>query len=428
MHSPSSMIASGNKVPVAPVPGPSLDQGRPAIIALASNEWHTPWWMARQHLYSRLAARGWPVVYSTGPQDVWLRNETKWQKARWLSRCEQIHGPASIQSKGGGIWLDCPGKLLPRYRKFEALDTLAVRRFRARLKRVARSISDGVSIAHVWHPKFWPIAKGLGAKYVVFHIHDAYDLGPGWCEEWKNSLEELVQRADLIITVAEHMARRLPHRGGERARLLPHGVDVRAMMDSAQAPCPADLASIPRPRIGYVGRVNPKIDFEGVAKAASARPEWSWVFVGAVGIGDSGSFEHSSRYRTAFEDLRRCPNVFFLGVKDRRDVPAYLNHMDINALYYSGWGVTGHPTKLYEYLAAGKPIVATDYEGIRQFSRVVDLVTTPEEWIDAIERALEHGGMGTVSTRQALALESTWDKRCDQLEAWLLELTSRVPA
>src|SRR5262245_913038 len=233
------MIASSSERAVLPPSGPNFDQGHPAIIALASNEWHTPWWMARQHLYSRLAARGWPVVYSTGPQDVWLRNEAKWQKASWLSRCEQIHMPAFIRSRGGGVWLDHPGKLLPRYRKFEALDTLAVRRFRTRLKRIARSVSNAASIAHVWHPKFWPIAKDLGAKYVVFHVHDAYDQGAGWCEEWKNSLEDLVQRADLIITVAEHMARRLPHNGRERARILPHGVDVGAMMDGAQVPCPA---------------------------------------------------------------------------------------------------------------------------------------------------------------------------------------------
>jgi glycosyltransferase involved in cell wall biosynthesis len=193
-------------------------------------------------------------------------------------------------------------------------------------------------------------------------------------------------------------------------------------MSGAEMPCPDDLARIPNPRIGYVGRVNPKIDFEGVAEVANLRPDWHWVFVGAVGIGGASSFEQSPRHQEGFERVRQCRNVHFLGVKDHKEVPAYLNHMNVNVLHYSGWGTTGHPTKLYEYFAAGKPIVATDYEGIRRFSNVIDLVTSPTEWLEAIELALTTGGVGTVADRQTVALESTWDRRCDQLESWLLEV------
>lgn len=404
------------------------DRRRPAIVALASNEWQTPWWMARQHLYSRLAARGWPIIYTTGPQDIWLRNEPKWQSSSWLSRLNRVDVDATAAAAQNAIWLDRPGKLLPRYRRLPVLDQIAARRFGKRLGAAARSVSRDDLIAHVWHPKFWPFVPYLGARHLVFHIHDAYDLGPGWCKEWEVGLRELAQRADLIITVADHMASRLPDKAGARAKILPHGVDVQAVIAGAEMRCPEDLERIPKPRIGYVGRVNPKIDFEGIAEVAKRRPDWNWVFVGAVGIGAANTFEQSPRHEAGFERVRQCRNVHFLGVKDRKEVPAYLNHMDVNVLYYSGWGTTGHPTKLYEYFAAGKPIVATSYEGVSRFSRVIDLVTSPAEWVEAIKTALATGGVGTVAERQALALESTWDKRCDQLESWLLEITNRPSA
>src|SRR3546814_12817646 len=64
--------------------------------------------MARQHLYTRLARRGWPVVYSTGPQSLWERHSEKWRRGGLLPTFDRVEAGA-----GAVVMVDRPGKGLP---------------------------------------------------------------------------------------------------------------------------------------------------------------------------------------------------------------------------------------------------------------------------------------------------------------------------
>jgi glycosyltransferase involved in cell wall biosynthesis len=268
----------------------------------------------------------------------------------------------------------------------------------------------------------------LKAKYLVLHVNDAWNLLPGWNERHARMLATLVERADLITAVGESIARHLPGAGPRKAKIIPHGVDYGAMTAGATAPCPDDLAPIPHPRIGYSGRVSSKVDLSLVAAIAAARPQWHWVFVGQVGIGTSGKFEGDPASSSAFDECRRLPNVHFLGGKPYREVAAYVNHMDVNTMCYriegGGFWTAINPLKLHEYLATGKPVVGADIENIRPFAAVIDIARTREEWVSAIERAVQSGGIGTPSERRAVAARNDWDQRTDMLERWLFEMMS----
>jgi hypothetical protein len=76
----------------------------------------------------------------------------------------------------------------------------------------------------------------------------------------------------------------------------------------------------------------------------------------------------------------------------------------------------------YELLAVGKPIVSSALETILPFSRVVEIVRTPEQWMEALEHALNSGGRGTAAERRAVALKNAWDQRVDLLEAGLRKM------
>src|SRR3546814_4923346 len=106
------------------------------------------------------------------------------------------------------------------------------------------------------------------------------------------------------------MSRKLPGIDPGGARILPHGVDFEEVSAGAAAPCPDDLAAIPHPRIGYTGRLNMKIDLAGVAEVAERRPDWNWVFIGAVGIGYSGSFR-SEEHTSELQQLMRISYAVF---------------------------------------------------------------------------------------------------------------------
>src|SRR6185436_19092594 len=217
----------------------------PQVYAFASNEWHTPWWMARQHFFTRLSRRGWPVVYSTGPQSIWERHTDKWHHGGFLHRFDII--------ESGKLVVDRPGKCFPLWRNEGQWRNFVIGHHARHLLKGLPSEPGRKKIAYLWNPRFWPYVEELGADYVVLHVHDAWDTS-AWSDAQKRNMEQLARRADLLITTADNMSRDLPGIGPGGARVLPHGVDFEAVEAGAAQPCPADLAAIPHPRIGYTGR------------------------------------------------------------------------------------------------------------------------------------------------------------------------------
>jgi glycosyltransferase involved in cell wall biosynthesis len=393
-----------------------MSQLLPQIFGFASNEWHTPWWMARQHLFTRLAERGWPVVYSTGPQSIWERHTEKWRRGSLL------HGFDTVVTDGGTrVLVDRPGKCLPLRKHGGAWHNFVVNGHARHLVKGSVPDRSRKRIAYLWHPRFWPYVDLVKADYVVFHIHDAWDPNT-WPSVHRQNLSQLAGRADLIITTAENMSRDLPGIGQGRARVLPHGVDFEAVKAGALDACPADLAAIPHPRIGYTGRVNLKLDLPEIVKAATMRPEWHWVFVGATGIGTTYSFEGKPSIKTDWERLNQMPNVHFLGVKERHEIPAYLNNFDILSLPFNS-SYVGFPTKLLEYFACGKPIVSWNGENVRALSHVIDIADGAENWVAAIDRSLRGHPKGTPQQRNEIARAGDWNSRTDTLEGWLKEIS-----
>jgi hypothetical protein len=124
--------------------------------------------------------------------------------------------------------------------------------------------------------------------------------------------------------------------------------------------------------------------------------------------------------------LRSRPNVCLLGSRDRRSLPGYLMGFDCCLLpYRSGpWGEHGSPLKLWDYLYAGAPLVASGYAILRDLPDFVTYVTAPEAFARAVSAALAAGPRGedAVRRRRAYALANTWDHRAAQL----LRLAERV--
>jgi len=134
---------------------------RPATIALAPNPWFGPW-KNRQQLLSRLAQRGWPIVYSTGPLSLWDRHQSKWQQAKLLGDFVE----------SDGLVVDLLGRWLFRWPNLPLWDQMALRSSAKRL----RGAMPGHSrrIAYLFHPSFLPLADFLGADFVVYHAFDLY--------------------------------------------------------------------------------------------------------------------------------------------------------------------------------------------------------------------------------------------------------------
>src|SRR5690606_492830 len=139
---------------------------------------------------------------------------------------------------------------------------------------------------------------------------------------------------------------------------------------------PADLASIPRPRIGYIARLDERTDTDTLAGIAQARPDWSIVVIG------DRAFQ-SPEHAAAFDALARLPNVHALGGRPRGSIPAYARGLDVCLLSdrTDNWGRFVQPIKAYEYLACGRPVVSTRIDAVADFDGLVRVADDVAGWV-----------------------------------------------
>src|SRR3546814_20762097 len=115
-----------------------------------------------------------------------------------------------------------------------------------------------------------------------------------------------------------------------------------------------------------------------------SRPALQWVFIGATGFGTTYSFDARPDFNAELDQLNSLGNVHFLGVKDRSEIPVYLNGCDVLSLPLST-SFVGFPTKLYEYLASGKPVISWNGENIRPLAHLIAPADGVAAWLGALD-------------------------------------------
>jgi UDP-galactopyranose mutase len=168
-------------------------------------------------------------------------------------------------------------------------------------------------------------------------------------------------------------------------------------------PDPEELAALPRPRFGFYGVIDERMDLELVAAAADAHPEWSFVMVGPVVKIDPA-------------DMPRRPNILYAGGKTYEELPAWLGGWDVALMPFAINDATRFisPTKTPEYLAGGRPVVSTPIVDVRRHygdMEGVIIADDREAFIRGCEQALAltRGGDEWLSEVDAKLANLSWD-------------------
>lgn len=209
----------------------------------------------------------------------------------------------------------------------------------------------------------------------------------------------VMQRADVVIVSNEVLLQRHRHERDDLI-LVSNGVDPERF--STAQPRPADLpdADPDHPLIGYHGAVAEWFDFELLTGVAKARPDWRFVLVGPV----APAVVDKAR------PLEALPNVLVLGERPSDTMPGYVQAFDAGAIWFQvntmTEGVT--PLKMYEYLAAGKPCVATPLPACVA-EPLVATASQAEEYVNRLEEALASAAdPAAVQSRIEAAGNQSW--------------------
>ena len=237
------------------------------------------------------------------------------------------------------------------------------------------------------------------------HKGIVYDCDRDWPDyppEWES---DLALASDVIFAASPGLVDHLSP-CNDNIALLPNGVNHQ-MFTRPEGECPPELARIPGPVLGYCGVVWEDLELGPVAEAAQVLPDCTFVFLGRV--------EDSPMARR----LERFPNVLFLGRRAPVEVPDYLARFDVclNLRRRSERYDDIVPTRIYEYLSSGKPIVSMFYpEQVEHFPDVIYGAHSPEEFTRLCRRALTETGDWARLRRQEHGAGAAWSVRAEQVQ------------
>jgi glycosyltransferase involved in cell wall biosynthesis len=227
---------------------------------------------------------------------------------------------------------------------------------------------------------------------------------------------EQCRKVDIIFARTAGLAA-AKRRLNRKTYLLPGGVDTAHFDPARVAAPPADVAALPRPRVGLVGTIDDRVDVGLLVHCAGSLPEATFVLVGPV-----------KWHRVDVRPLEELPNVHFLPPCPHAEVPAIAAALDVCLIPYRVNPYTEglSPIKLHEYLALGKPVVATDLPYLRREAEHICVAYGPEEFVAAVREALARPPTAGERARwRAVAEAHSWERQVDEIErqlALLLEV------
>ncbi len=382
----SEVIANGENRPFLPDVG---------LIALVPDSWEDLW-QPRHQVVSRLA-RYFQVVWVNPDEPTGdLLKNGQIRPARF------DRGRRSSASPGPGFIVYRPEFWLPRMYRHPLLDNLVMQQRVVRARRLLTRRGCQKIILYVWRPSFLPALSSVAFNLSCYHIDDEYSFSS--IESPLSDAERrLIRDVDQVFV---HSSGLLEKKGSinPHSMFVPNGVDFQAY--SRKLPEPLDLSPIPRPRIGYTGFIKRHLDWQILLQLSQEHPEWSFVFVGPQSPHED--------IVTIIQELTKRGNVHFLGPKPTPVLCAYPQHFDVCIMPYQANDYTKYiyPLKLHEYLASGRPTVGTRIRTLSEFSDVVSLASTPEEWSAAIEDSLGPGANSPErrAVRQDVARQYDWER------------------
>ena len=384
------------------------------IVCVSSLDWDAHW-TSKQQIMHRLAESN-RILYVEEPVTMLapLKVPARWR--RWKAVAPRL------RKAQAGLWVLTPPPMLPFGNMYPAVNRANQAVLAGYIRWAERRVGLQTPILWTYLPTSCALIDRLHPRAVVYHCVDEHSAFPGNVdpEVVRAYDDELTHRADLVITTARNLLL-------SRERLNPnihhvlHGADVshfgRAL--DPELAVPADIAAIPAPRLGVVGVHDERLDIDAIEAMAQADPNWHVVLVGPIQPGDVDE----SR-------LAALPNVHLLGGKPLAELPAYLKAMDVALIPYKLNELTRNifPLKLYEYLAAGLPVVAAALPELAPFADRVSLAAKPGDYPGLIREALASDSPEARAARSAFAATNSWDARVEEISGLVESMLARKGA
>jgi glycosyltransferase involved in cell wall biosynthesis len=304
--------------------------------------------------------------------------------------------------------MDPPVLPLPGIKAAERVNRIVLA---ARLRHLCRRLDMQRPIIWTFLPNVNWLLGRLHERMVIYHCVDEYSQFSGVPKDVIIRMErELIRRADLVFTSAEKLCAER-REINPRTHFIPHGVDV-AHFSRALDPATAvasEIATLPKPVIGFFGLLADWVDLDMIGALARARPQWSFALVGKA--------------QTDLHAVQGLPNVHLIGQQPYSALPGYCRGFDVGLIPFRMNELTlrVNPLKLREYLAAGLPVVSTPLPEVVRYQGVVHIATHRESFLGEIEAALKERTGERDRGRVEMMRSEGWEARVGEMSSLVEE-------
>jgi len=226
--------------------------------------------------------------------------------------------------------------------------------------------------------------------------------------------ENLIRKSSLIIVTSTRLLRKT-EKINKNCFYVPNAADFEHFHSATQIKKrPKEMEDLKNPIVGFIGAIYDWIDIDLICKLAEAHPDYSILLVGPVNFGKN--------------DLAKHSNILMVGTKRYETLPQYLSYMDVCLIPFKINKLTlaSNPIKLYEYLAAGKPVVSTALpEVVNNASHVVLIGKDHADFIQKVEgvvNATPKDDESAKAKRVEFANNNSWDERVQSIKKLLENL------
>ena len=393
---------------------------RTRIICFAGSLYDQGSWTNRQHIMARLSKK-YPVLYIE-PR-VWI--------VRYV--LENILHPKKMmrfflrvfkyEQRSDLLYITSQFNIIPGSREFTWISSINHWFNKRRVQSTARALGflEGNTVLWLYDTEAAEYLPMFKDATVIYDCVDNHASQAGVNRNAKRVHDEertILKRADLVTVTSKHLFK-LKRKHAKNVQLVLNAGDVelyeREISGSAKKNAGNALKNIPHPILGSVGALDSyKYDFDLLVSTAEKNPTWHFVFVGAPIV---------DKKTKALKKLTNLKNVHMIGSIPRADVPAYVQHFDICLIPYKNneYNRSSFPLKFWEFMATGKPIIATGLPELEEYRDSIGYAKTQKEFTSLITKQLAAKNNDS-DARKKLAHQHGYDHRVRELMK-LLEKT-----
>jgi len=259
------------------------------------------------------------------------------------------------------------------------------------------------------HP-FWSFITEHFANPIIYDCMDDHESFEASNDEFVTLEKDLVKKSSAVIASSNALLEKMKKYSAKKTILIKNAGDYKHFATTINGHRPS---TNDKQIIGYYGAIAEWFDEKIIIELAKQLPEVSIMLIGQVS------------HPTLVQAVSQYKNITLLGEKPYKVLPNYLHMFNVCLIPFIINDLTRatNPVKIYEYFAAGKPVVSTNLPELQEYKNIMYLAQSIQEFVEKVKKALNEKNKDLIKQRQEIAKNNTWEKRGEELNKLFNSLT-----